>query len=368
MRKMKVFPCLLAVATVILRLPLQAESPADHPAAQGFEKGADLSLLQFIEDHGVQYREAGRSGDPLTIFKAHGCNYVRLRLFVHPDGTDGQVNTLAYTVALAQRVKHADLRWMLDLHYSDAWADPAHQTIPGEWQGFSREQAVQKVFDYTKETLDAFQRAGCLPYTVEVGNEITNGMMWPVGGPLKTPADFDALADLLKAGIRAVRTYGAPETIKVMLHVDKGGNRGVSKWFFDNCQQRGVNFDVIGLSYYPFWNGSLDDLRANLSFLAATYQKDIVVAETGSNWQGSTKPTTSFAFTPDGQKAYLEALAQVIASTPGGHGRGFFYWAPEWVEGASWGGPKWSVEWEDRALFDRTGNMLPAMDAYRAQR
>ena len=348
--------------------PIQAQPPFGVSVKNGDDagsvKGADLSLLSFIEENGVQYREAGQPKSALMIFKDHGCNYVRLRLFVHPDGTEGQVNTLEYTLSLAKRIKQAGLRLLLDFHYSDGWADPGHQNIPGEWKELSHEALVKQVFDYTKDTLAAFQRADCLPDMVEVGNEITNGMMWPAGGPLKTPADFDAFAYLLKAGVRAVREFGSSEIIKVMIHVDKGGNSGVSKWFFDNCQQRQVNFDVIGLSYYPFWNGSLDDLRNNLSFLAATYQKDIVVAETGFNARGNAPRSAAFAYTPEGQKVYLESLLRIIAATPGGHGKGFFYWAPEWIMSQRWHGPKWSSQWEDRALFDSNGNVLPAIGVY----
>ena len=281
-------------------LPAWAQSPFATPndplSGPGFVKGADLSLLQFIQDHGVQYGEAGRPKDPLAIFKDHGCNYVRLRLFVHPDGTEGQVNSLPYTLALAKRVKQANFRWLLDLHYSDGWADPGHQIIPAEWKAFSQAQLAEKVFTYTKETLAAFAQTGCSPDMVQVGNEITNGMMWPAGGPLKKPADFDAFAGLLKAGIRAVRESG--DTIKVMIHVDKGANQEVCKWFFDNCRKRGVPFDIIGLSYYPSLHGSLDQLRDNLAFLSRTYQKDIVVAETDYNAQGNPQKPAPFPFTP----------------------------------------------------------------------
>ena len=189
-------------------------------------------------------------------------------------------------------------------------------------------------------------------------------MMWPAGGPLKKPADFDAFADLLKAGIRGVRENGSADTIPVMIHVDRGGNQKVSQWFFDNCRQREIPFEIIGLSYYPLLHGSLDDLRDNLASLSRTYQKDIIVAETDYNAAGSSRKTPPFAFTPEGQKAYLEALTRIVAATPGGHGRGFIYWAPEWIMGGRWAAPPGSAQWEDRALFDPSGNMLPAMGAY----
>ena len=347
-----------------------------------FVRGMDLSMLQYVQDHGVEYRENGTARNPLAIFRAHGVNYVRLRLFVSPNGKEGQVNTLPYTLKLAKRVKQARLRLLLDFHYSDEWADPTHQTIPAQWKGLSHLQLVQRVYTYTHDALADFQREGCLPDMVQVGNEITNGMMWPAAGPLsqashwnditsrmtfpsqdaQAGATWDALADFLKAGIRAVRAVD-PHA-EIMIHIDKGGNRQVSRLFFGNLQKRDVHFDVIGLSYYPFWHGTLSDLRDNLAFLSETYHKDILVAETGYDWHGGEQGTLPFPPTPGGQEAFLKTVIETVAATPGGHGRGVFYWAPEWIMGEKWNGPDWSKTWEHRALFDEAGNMLPGLRAF----
>ena len=198
-------------------------------------------MLQHIQDRGVQYKEAGQVKDPLLIFKNHGCNYVRLRLFLSPNGKEGQVNTLSYTLRLAKRVKQAGLKFMLDLHYSDGWADPSHQTMPAEWKGLSHQQLVERVFAYTRETLAAFQREGVMPDMVEVGNEITNWMMWPDAGSISDTAKWndsanpapsadarwDHLADLLKSRIRGVRESDPSGAVTVMIHIDKGGSRAV---------------------------------------------------------------------------------------------------------------------------------------------
>ena len=365
--------------------PAETEStPA--PAAQTaqsateFVRGADMSLLQYIEDHGVQYKEGDQAKDPLLIFRDHGGNYVRLRLFVAPNGKEGQVNTLSYTLRLAKRVKAAGLKFLLDFMYSDSWADPTHQIIPAEWKNLSHAQLTEQVFAYTRETIAAFQREGCPPDMVEVGNEITNGMMWPAAGPLSEPAHWndltqpgaapeatwDVLADLLKAGIRGVRASDPQSAIKIMIHIDKGGNKEVSRWYFDNLQKRGVTFDVIGLSYYPFWNGSLADLKANLASLAQTRKKDIVVVETAYDTWGGPQGKMPFPLTAAGQKDFLESLIQTVAAAPDGYGKGVFYWAAEWIMGPKWNGPTWSGQWEDRALFDRSGNMRPAMEAFQS--
>jgi arabinogalactan endo-1,4-beta-galactosidase len=373
--------CLLAACLAANAEPTTI--PDSKPLPE-FARGMDLSMLQHLEDHGVQYKEAGKVQDPLVIFRNHGVNYVRLRLFVSPNGKEGQVNTLPYTLKLAKSVKRAGLRFLLDFHYSDDWADPGHQTIPAAWKTLSHPQLVEQVFAYTRDTVAAFGREGCLPDMVQVGNEITNGMMWPAGGPLSdalkwnditsqmswpegsahVSPSWDAFADLVKAGIRGVRAADPKGRIKIMIHIDKGGNKDVSRYFFEHFRRLGVSFDIIGLSYYPFWHGSLPDLKANLAFLANTYHKDIIVAETGYDWNGGEQGKLPFPPTREGQKAFLEALIKTVAETPDGHGLGVFYWAPEWIMGAKWDGAKWSKVWENRALFDETGNSLPGLEAF----
>jgi len=311
-------------------------------------------MLQSLEDRGTKYKEGGQVKEALAIFKDNGCNYIRLRIFVNPNGMGGQVNTLA----LAKRAKAMGFKFLLDFHYSDGWADPGKQYIPAAWKDMPHDQLTQQVYSYTKDTLAAFKNEGCLPDMVQVGNEITNGMMWPAGGSLKDATKWDPFADFVKAGIRAVRDSGP---ITVMIHIDRGGDQGVSKWFFDHLLKAGVHFDVIGLSFYPFDNGSLDDLAANLSMVATTYGKDIIVVETGFFAAGGSSGKNPFPTTPDGQKAFMDGLMKTVAATPGGHGKGVFYWAPEWIRGA---GYKGSGPQSNRALFDEDGNMLPAMTSF----
>lgn len=325
--------------------------------------GADMSLSKFIEDHGVLYKDMGKDMDPLAILKNHGCNYIRLRLMVDPNGRDGQVNSLPYTLALAKQVKSEGLHLLLDIFYSDAWADPSHQPMPATWKGLSHPQLVEKVFNYTKDTLAEFRNAGCQPDMIEVGNEITNGMMWNDGGPI-SETKWDNLIDLIKAGIRGAHAVDPSGAIKIMIHIDRGNSSGVSHWFFDHLKKRDVSYDVIGLSYYPFWGGPLADLKKNMDSLADTYDKEIIVVETSFPWTGAKSKKLEFPVSPEGQKAYLSALLEDVASVPGGHGKGVFYWGSEWIEGSRWSGPKWSRDWEQRAFFDESGNVLPVVDAY----
>jgi len=353
--------CFVLVAACLLGQWVAKSALADD--TRSFVLGADLSLLNYIEDHGVQYRDAGVAKDALLIFKNHGCNYIRLRLFVNPNGTEGQVNSLPYTVELAKRVKAAGLSFLLDIHYSDGWADPGHQIIPAAWKGQTHAQLVETVYNYTRNTLTTFRQAGCAPDMVEVGNEITNGMIWPDGGPI-SEAKWDDFTDLLKAGIRGVHADDASSPIKIMIHIDRGSDQRVSKSFFDHLTARHVPFDVIGLSYYPFRDGTLGDIKENLDYLAQTYRKDIMIAETSYNWRNAEQEKLPYPISPDGQEAFLADLIRTVAASPGGHGKGVFYWAPEWIEGAKWSGHPGSGDWENRAFFDDQGNALPVLDAF----
>ncbi len=323
-----------------------------------FIKGADLSLAQALESQGIQYKDGGEPKEVLQIFKEYGCNYVRLRIFFNPDGTHGQVNTLDYTIALAKKVKGMGFPLLLDFHYSDGWADPGHQIIPKEWASLTHAQLTDRVFTYTRDTLAEFQKAGCMPDMVEVGNEVSNGMMWPAGGPLKDHTKWNDFADLLKAGIRGVRVYPG---VKVLIHLANGDRQPLYKWFFDQCSASGVDYDVIGLSYYPFGDGTLEALQANLAFLANTYHKDIVIAETGFFAQGGSPGKTPYPNTPAGQAAFLLKMMNLVAATPDGRGKGVFYWAPEMM-GRS--GAQGARRPGNRALFDGEGNVLPGIEVF----
>jgi arabinogalactan endo-1,4-beta-galactosidase len=332
-------------------------------AGAEFFKGVDLSILKAAEDGGVQYRIAGQVQDPVIIFKENGCNYVRLRLFVNPSGKDGQVNTLAYTLQMAKRVKQAGLPLLLDLQYCDGWADAKSQAMPAAWKGLTNQQLLRAVRQYTLDTLKAFQNEGCLPDMVAVGNEITNGYLWPVGGPMSNEKLWPSFIELLKTCIAAVREVAPASRTKVMVHVDRGDNALISEWFFSHLQRANVEYDVIGLSYYPYGPGSLDNLRQNLAALSRKYDKDIIIVET-SYWYCGEQGDLPFPTSADGQKAFLDRVMDIVAQTPGGHGKGVFYWEPAWIQGNKWNGPAWSNIWECRALFDAQGNALPALSCY----
>ncbi len=338
------------------------------PPPQPFAYGADLSLIQHVEKHGVQFRQENQVQPGLQIFRDHGCNFIRLRLFVNPDGTAGQVNTLAYTLDLAERAQALGMRILLNFHYSDQWADPNNQSIPQAWKDLAGDALCQRVREYTRETLAAFLLRGCLPQMVQIGNEINHGMLWPIGGPLHKDNGQEkwiALGHLLKAAAQGVRDADPDGTISIMVHPANGGHAEAAVGFFDNVVAQSVPFDVIGLTYYPFWNGSITDLTRTMHQLAERCKRPIYVVEVGKNWNGDPE-AKPFPDTPLGQKDFLEAVIDALREVPNGLGQGFFYWAGDWVQSPKWlENPDSGMKWEQRALFDFEGNDLPAVELFR---
>ena len=322
--------------------------------AQGVIAGADVSFLRQVESRGVVFRDAGVAEPGLQILKDHGYTWVRLRIMVHPISLP---NDLDYTIAEARDAKALGFRVLLDFHYSDTWADPQHQAVPRAWAQMDHAELEQAVFAYTRDTIAAMRRQHVLPDMVQVGNEVTDGMMWPDG---RLPARWQNFADLLSAGIRGVnKGSGWLRRPKIMIHIDKGGNQAATKVFLDHLAHYHVRYDVLGQSFYPWWQGSLDDLAGNLAFVWNTYHKDTVVVETAYDWRTGEdfkgKPVP-FPQTPEGQRDFLMALDRVVSQAPGGKMRGIFWWEPM-AGGAI----------AKRALFDDQHEALPAIHVFDAK-
>ena len=244
-------------------------------------------------------------------------------------------------------------KFLLNYHYSDTWADPGKQFVPKAWQGKSHAELVQAVFDYTRDTITTFREAGVLPDMVQVGNEITPGMLWPDG---RLPTNWSNFAKLVKAGIRGVDAgRGTNARPRIMIHIDKGGNWRATKSFFDKLNSYGVDYDVIGQSFYPWWHGSLLDLRENLDFMANAYQKDIILVEVAYNWRPAeyrNKPAP-FPETPEGQREFLEEVNRIALNTPNHRCIGVFWWEPA-VTGRL----------PSRGFFDYEGNPQPVIHVF----
>ncbi|MDI1250377.1 MAG: glycosyl hydrolase 53 family protein [Lacunisphaera sp.] len=353
------FPIALAPLLALLALAgcqtdqaTTAAAPAARPELT-YAIGADLSFLRQAETRGAVFKEAGQPKPGLQIFRDHGYNWIRLRLFNSPPVLP---NDLAYTIALAQEAKRAGFKLLLNFHYSDNWADPAKQFLPKAWEGKTHAELVRLVHDYTRDTIRAFREAGVMPDMVQPGNEVIHGMMWPDG---KLPENWDNFAALLQsaiAGIEAGRG-DAPRPL-VMIHIDRGGDLAGTKAFFDRWHSYGVDYDVIGQSYYPWWHGSILDLRENLRFMAETYRKDIIVVEAAYNWRPAEYRTVPAPFpeTPAGQREFLEEVNRAVLATPHHLGKGVFWWEPAVAPGHR--------GISGRGMFDADGNALPVIGVF----
>jgi arabinogalactan endo-1,4-beta-galactosidase len=321
--------------------------------ADDFAFGADLSFLKQAEDRGAVFRDGTNAAPGLQIFRNHNFNWIRLRLFVEPV-KENLPNNLAYTLAMAKAAKKMGYKFLLDLHYASSWADPARQPTPERWKNMTHKKRTQAVFDYTRDTIATFRKAGALPDMVQIGNEITHGMLWPDG---RLPKNWNNFADYLRAGIKGVNAgRGHGRRPQIMLQFAEDGKPGSTKYFFDKINSYGIHFDVIGFSYYPWWHGTLADLQTNLDFAANRYGKDVIVVETAYYWKENRETKNRlrpFPETPDGQRDFLDGVVRTVMNVPDGRGKGVFWWEPAVT------GPLAA-----RGFFDDNGNSLPVLDVF----
>ena len=362
-----------------------------------FVKGMDLSTLLELERCGAKYYDNGEERDLLAIMKRYDVDTIRIRLWNDPWSETGESygageNDLKTSLEIAKRVTAAGFGVLLNFHYSDFWADPGKQIKPKAWADYGVKELEQAVYDYTLESMQTFLDAGVNITMVQVGNELSNGLLWPEG---KVP-NYDNIATFVNAGIRAVRKADA--AIPVMIHLDNGGNNALYREWFDNFTKRGEDFEIIGLSYYPFWHGSLQMLNDNMNDIAERYGKDLVIAEVSMGYtmedyknyeklsdeerKGyATRPALvekiEYPMTKQGQYDFMEDFLNRISHIKGGKGKGFFYWEPAWipVPGSGWATPAslkymndpgpCGNEWANQALFDYDGNALPTLSLIR---
>lgn len=332
---MRLLPALILLASGLSR-------------ADDFVRGADVSWLPQMEASGWTCRDdSGNPADCLKVLRDHGMNTIRLRVWVNPsDHPRSGHCSRDETAAMAARAHKMGFRILLDFHYSDTWADPSHQTKPAAWAGHDVRQLGSDVFNHTTDVLKALREQGVTPEWVQVGNEIASGMLWPEG---KLPENFDNLAGFIRQGAKAVKSFDP--SIKIIVHLHGGEDEGRFRWFFDELGKRGVGYDVIGLSYYPFWTKdpknyqtTIRDLGANLKAMAARYQKPVMVVETGG---------------PDDQavetRAMLQEVIRKVREVPDKKGLGVLYWEPQGA--ASWSRYKLSC-------WNADGRPTEALDAF----
>jgi arabinogalactan endo-1,4-beta-galactosidase len=335
--------------------------------AHEFLFGADLSYANEMDDCGAVYRDAGTAKDVYAVFKDHGTNLVRIRLWNNPTWT--KYGNLADVERSIRRAKAQGLKVLLDFHYSDDWADADKQIVPAAWAGIKDDaELARALYRYTVETLTELNKAGLTPDMVQVGNEINSELLMPAPWAKDRTINWTRNALLINAGIRAVRE--ATPKARVMLHIAQPEN--VEPWFAAAVAAGVTDFDVIGISYYSKWSKySLAGLGGTINRLRYRYPKaQIVVAETAYPWTtawadnstnllGEDSLIQGFRATKEDQEKYLVDVTQTIIANGGG---GLIYWAPDWVSTGCrtrWGQ---GSNWENATLFDFSGNALPAID------
>ena len=321
--------------------------------------GGDISLLPKYEEAGVVYKdkEGQTVSDVLAFFRQQGQNAMRVRLFVSPDGSDKAVcQDLDYVKALGKRIKDAGLKLMLDFHYSDTWADPAKQWTPAAWQDLNNDQLQDKIYEYTKDCLQQMKAAGAEPDFIQTGNEISYGMLWGKSGTTanrcytnSSDSNWNRFLSLLKKAGQACREE-CPQA-RIIIHSERVPKPDVLTDFFDRMKAGGIDYDIIGLSYYPAFHGSLSTLETALTALERKqYGKDMMIVETGYSYAwalGGTEYdyTKTYPYSEEGQRQFTADLVAKLKNHPGV--KGLFWWWPE-----DNGNKQVTNNWWNAALYD----------------
>jgi Arabinogalactan endo-1,4-beta-galactosidase len=310
-----------------------------------FSKGADIGWLQQMEATGYKfYNDSGEEEDCLQILKDHGIDSIRFRVWVNPsdDPQSGHCSKEEVT-DMAVRAKDMGFRIMIDFHYSDSWADPAKQTKPAAWANHSFDELVEDVYNHTVEVLTALKDNEVIPEWVQIGNEIPGGMLWPDG----STDNFEQLTKFINSGYEAVKSIN--KEIKVIVHLDQGNDRDRFVNFFDNLTNCNGKYDVIGMSYYPYWincdyTETIASLDSNMKEMVSRYNKEVMVCEVGGDHSKI-----------DNTYDMLKEVLIKTSAVPGGKGLGVFYWEPEGAE--NWSGYK-------LCCWGNDGKPTSALDAF----
>lgn len=362
--------------------------------------GIDVSTYFDELNEGAKYYYQGKEIDPLQVFRDHGVTYMRIRVWNDPYGPNGEpylagTNDTECFLKLAKLAMSYGYRIILDFHYSDFWADPGRQLPPKAWQNLTYDQVVEKMYEFTLDVVKKAKQENIPIDYVQVGNEITNGMLWPFGGldHSVTPRGcFDKLAALLKSGIKAVKEC-YPEA-KICIHLEKSCDWPTFDEYFTHMELYGVEYDVIAASYYPHWHGSLEYFFKNMKQCQEKFHKETMVMEFGYGFtlekyhtdDGDTSLILSEEIveklkdnfpepnTPEGQAKYIRDLLRLSKEN---NMLGVCYWEPLWIPGKDiyWASQAaldyiheeavcTKNEWANQCLFDYNGNALPAFDEY----
>ena len=366
---MKRFSSLLFVVSLLFVGSVQAQKYV----------GGDISLLPSYEANGSKYRTTTGAAisDVITFSRDNGLNAMRVRLFVDPtkapdaEKKEGVRQDLAYVTALGKRIKDAGLKFLLDFHYSDSWADPVKQYTPDAWVTLTDLQLYDKIYNYTKECLQTLKDAGAEPDFIQTGNEISYGMCWGKRGASQSQlkrcqtgndANWLRFTTLLKNAIKACREE-CPQA-KIIIHTERVANVTMQKTFYERLQNAELDYDIIGTSFYSYYHGSLQTLETSLNMLATNFPtKDIWLVEVGYfyNWQPTIKSpgvdlSGQYPITEAGQAAYTEALINVLNKHE--KVKGLFWWMMEANEYKHTGSSQVTKDWYNAALWDDNDGMV----------
>lgn len=325
----------LFLAVVLILISSSQISAQSLPFQNEYAFGLDVSFVKQQQDRGVKYYDIDGTEKPiLQIFREHGYNWARIMICNEPT-TPYLPQNQNYVIDAAKDIKKYDFKFLLDMMFSNGWANPMTQPTPSSWANMSHKERVKAVHDYVYDTVLKLKNEGVFPQVIQIGNEIGNGFLWPDGRidyANLSESKWQNVADYLNAGAKAIRKLEDKDNkVKIMLHVDHGGDQEMTQTFFDKMKELKVDYDIVGFSFYPWSHGTLLDLRDNLRFTASRYNKEIIVVETGYYWRQSKyfeKQPAAYAETPEGQKAWLEAVNEVIINTPNALGKGVFWWEP----------------------------------------
>ncbi len=366
--------------------------------------GVDLSSIVEVEKAGATFHDfEGNEIDIFTLLNESGVNYIRIRLWNDPYDSNGNSfgggsNDIDTDLEIASRAVNAGMKVCLDFHYSDFWADPSKQSIPREWESYSSDELVDVIYNYTYDTLKTFDDNGCLPSMVQLGNEITNGFLWPYGN-----SSDEVMCNYLKSAASAVKDIS--NDIKTVIHCANGGNYNQVSSFINRLEKENVDFDVIGLSYYPYWHGSVKDFNNVVTKLDQNYKYEIACMEysyaydiNGYDLDGdidldahpnisnifdsSCEKSGGYSASVTGQASVIYDINAVVSSVS--KGIGTFYWEPAWLpyEGTSWAsinaheylltqgdaGGEGTCSWSNQALFTLDGYPLDSLKTFNYMR
>ena len=327
--------------------------------------GVDISMLKQVEENGGLFYEDGNQIDPIQIFKDKGINTARIKIWHTPSQN---YNNLESVLEIAYRASSVGLDLLLDFHYSDTWADPSSQTKPSAWVDLDFETLCDSVEQYSRHVITKLKNQNTLPKYVQIGNETDCGLLWPDGyvcDESNNDSQWNKLRELFMHAIEGVNSaLDTQDTLEIISHVSSGGN-----WFFSNLIGQGIDIDILSISYYPMWHGTLTDLNQNIDELGNEFQKPVLIVETAYpftlQWNDNTNNILgletqlleNYEASEEGQFSFLHDLITLVNQN--NYGLGICYWAPDWISTNQFGS-----SWENQALFDFDGELLDAISVF----